>query len=534
MEWINKIPLWVLGLSTGLLLFLGWPMLPTAFVLFVAFVPLLMLWHRLAQSQKKRKGWRMLGYSYLAFFSWNLSTTWWVWNASPGGATAAILANSFLMALTFSLAFYIRQQMSIKAGWLAIPLFWLSFEYLHFNWDLTWPWLTLGHGFAVFHRWIQWYEFTGVLGGTLWIWVVNLLVAQMLIQGYTLIRIIRIAAFVLVPILFSAYQYYTYEEKGESIPTIAVQPNIDPYKEKFPSHEHFMPYMEQLQRLQSLTLQKQKQEREELILWPETALVEGAFEDNLQGYTTLRALEDFAQQQPEDALITGANTYVGYGDQAKTATTRHTQGIGYYDAYNTALFLHEGTFKGRYHKSKLVPGVERMPYPSVLGPLASVAIDLGGISGSLGTQKERTVFSTKRAKIAPVICYESIFGEFCGEYINKGAKAIAIITNDAWWGDTPGYKQHCAYAKLLAIEHRRSIARSANTGISCFINQRGDIRQATTFWEPAVIEGALRLHDQKTIYTYFGDWLGRIAGFVSPFLLIGAWVNKRTKNQPKS
>src|SRR5207247_2436074 len=111
------------------------------------------------------------------------------------------------------------------------------------------------------------------------------------------------------------------------------------------------------------------------------------------------------------------------------------------------------------------------------------SIDLGGTSGSLGMQKERTVFKTQSTInnpqsaifIAPAICYESIYGDFLSAYIRNGAEFIAVITNDGWWGDTPGYIQHENYARLAAIEFRRDIARSANTGISCFINQKGDI-----------------------------------------------------------
>jgi apolipoprotein N-acyltransferase len=164
-----------------------------------------------------------------------------------------------------------------------------------------------------------------------------------------------------------------------------------------------------------------------------------------------------------------------------------------------------------------------MPYPAVFGWLEKFAIDLGGTAGSLGTQEERTVLTGKEG-VAPVVCYESIYGEYVGEYINNGATLIFIITNDGWWLDTPGYKQHLLYGRLRAIETRRCIARSANTGISCFIDERGDFSQETEWWKPAVIKGSINSNSEKTFYTKFGDVIGRICFYASGIILLLAIV----------
>jgi len=175
-----------------------------------------------------------------------------------------------------------------------------------------------------------------------------------------------------------------------------------------------------------------------------------------------------------------------------------------------------------YHKSRLVTGVEKIPYSEYLSFLNSLAVDLGGSTGTLGSQKDRTPFTSKKnnIKIAPVICYESLFGEFVSEYVKNGANLIFVITNDGWWGDTPGYKHHLTYSSLRAIETRRSIARYTNTVISCFINQRGDILQATKWWEKAVIKGQLNANDKITFYVAFGYYIGRISAFITVLLLL--------------
>lgn len=90
-------------------------------------------------------------------------------------------------------------------------------------------------------------------------------------------------------------------------------------------------------------------------------------------------------------------------------------------------------------------------------------------------------------KVAPSICYESVYGDFMSEYIRKGAEVICIITNDGWWGNTPGHKQHLSYAKLRAIETRKQVIRCANTGISGFIDEFGNISQAQPYWESPLL-----------------------------------------------
>ena len=103
------------------------------------------------------------------------------------------------------------------------------------------------------------------------------------------------------------------------------------------------------------------------------------------------------------------------------------------------------------------------------------------------------------------------------EAVSKGAQFIAVITNDGWWGNTSGKDQHLDYARLRAIENRRWVARSANTGISAFINQRGDVVQQTEWWKEAVIKQDINLNSELTFYTKHQDWI------VYPFLLIGVF-----------
>jgi len=113
------------------------------------------------------------------------------------------------------------------------------------------------------------------------------------------------------------------------------------------------------------------------------------------------------------------------------------------------------------------------------------------------------------------ICYESIYGEFVTGFVRNGANLLFIMTNDGWWKDTPGYRQHAMYARLRAIENRRSIARSANTGISYLINQKGEILDSRAWWIEDAFRGKIQANNKLSFYSRFGDYLGRISLFVS-------------------
>ena len=261
-----------------------------------------------------------------------------------------------------------------------------------------------------------------------------------------------------------------------------------------------------------------------LIVAPESAIQEKPlYENHLERGKSIRILKDYISRNPDKAIVIGASTYYVFDEDEEIPLSARpfSNSDRYYNAYNTAIYMDDTTDIQLYHKSKLTPGVEKMPFKSLFKHIENFAIDLGGTVGTLGTDPERIPFTTSsKEKIAPIICYESIYGEFCTRFVHNGATAFLIITNDGWWGNTPGHRQHLQFATLRAIESRRSIARSANTGISAFINQRGDILKATKYWEEDVIKHKLNTNSAITFYVKHGDYFGRIAVFGTVMLLL--------------
>lgn len=520
----KKQNLFLLSFLSAIVLTTSWYWHLSLFI-FWGFVPLLIIENYLFSNPLITKPkLKLIGYCYLTFLLWNIGVTWWIQYASFEGAIAAFLMNALLMTVVF--AFYSSIKNKLKkqwAAWLLIPV-WLGFEHLHTLWDISWTWLTLGNVFAANHNWVQWFEFTGTSGGSLWVLLTNILIFEA-VKNYqtkklTSLPILKIAALIVLPIIISYLILFI--RKSQTAPLkkyncVIVQPNIDPYNDKFNSD-----YQSQFLKAMKLLRGKINLQTDYLIL-PETFITENLDERALSETEPVRWFKDsLLNPYPNLKIVVGCNSYTFYENKNNiSATARKDQESGmYYDVFNTALQISKKNILV-YHKSKLVPGVERMPFPALLKPLEKLAINLGGTYGSLGMQNERGVFTDKEGlNIAPVICYESVYSDYVTEYIRKGAKAIFIITNDGWWQNTPGHTQHLNYARLRAIENRCNIARSANTGTSCFMDEFGNSYEETEWWKTAVIEKNITAKNTLTFYSRFGDLISYTCVTVCCLILI--------------
>lgn len=513
---MKKIIPFSLSIFSGLLLFAAWPVSPLTFLIFFGFVPLLFI----ADSIQKKSS--FFWYSFLALLIWNASTTWWIWNSTDIGSIAAIIANSLLMCLPWWGFFGMKKRSGKLIGYFSLISFWMLFEYIHLNWQLSWPWLTLGNVFASHPEWIQWYEFTGVSGGTLWVLITNVLIFE-IIQSirlkYVLSKLlIKVAALVILPLLFSFYNIFYllnhtfYSPSQNNI--VIVQPNIDPFQ-KF----ELANAAGQINTLISLS-EKQIDTATRLVIWPETAMSVAAWQDNIRNNNFYQPVFDFVNRHPDISLISGIETMKSYTKETATATASKREDGVYVDAFNAAILIKANQPLQLYNKSKLVPGVESIP--SFLKFMGPVFEQFGGSSGGYGKSDSSIVFHTDNNPYdaAPIICYESIYGEYVASYVAKGANILTIITNDGWWGNTPGHKQHLQYARLRAIENRKWVARSANTGISAVIDDKGNILDTRGWDKAASFKFPFPVNDALTFYTRYGDWLYQVATAFA-FLLIG-------------
>lgn len=507
----------------GVLLGLAWPTAGFAPIVFISLVPLLWLF----DAVKKEKNGVFFRYMFLGFLFWNAITSWWLWNATVFGMFFAMLINSTLMTLVVVLWRRVDQKLGTKAGLIFIPLAWICFEKMHLVWDFSWPWLNLGNVFATHPNWVQWYAYTGSFGGTLWVWCVNIALYKA-IQNYNSTK--KVLAFgptlllLSIPILISNIILKTYSaETSDSLTVTIVQPNIDPYNEKYNiSHQELYQGL-----INQITPELTK--RPALIVTPETFFSEGAGE-NLVAFEKSKLYSDLLRfsSQHDVQFLNGIQFFNAYSKSNKTKTANELNNGVWADFYNSA-FLTDSTGIEIYHKSKLVVGVETIPYRSVVEPLlGNIMLDLGGTVFTRATQDYREAFSLyDGTKVSPIICYESVYGEFVTGYVRAGATVLAIMTNDAWWGNTPGHKQHLAYARLRAIETRRPIVRSANTGISGIITPLGEVTNQLSYNTKGVITNTIYPNSDITIYVQYGDYIFRLGGFLAGFMFLFTFGRKK-------
>ncbi|MFN8713951.1 MAG: apolipoprotein N-acyltransferase [Bacteroidota bacterium] len=523
-----RIKLLLLCLLSAALLSAAWPPWGFSPLLFVAFLPLLLVQHIVSGDNRLRAK-HLFVYALITFAVWNIITTWWIYYASFFGVVMAVLVNTLLMSLVY-LAFHkIKRNLPERLGNFVLIPVWITFEYLHQGWDLSWPWLTLGNAFSENYKLIQWYEYTGVFGGSLWVLLINVLLFELYVHRNTLLRPVRkkiihataVALLIVVPIIFSFVLLLNNTIiKPKGIDVVVVQPNVDPYK-KFSGN-----YLQDLNAMLDLAAAK-ADTATDFIVFPETAIAENIWENEIAYSSSVNRIKEFQKKFPHTVIVTGASTAYQFAPNEKRTISarKFSQNDIWYDAFNTALQFDSSSTIQVYHKSKLVPGVEQMPFPEIFGLLGEWAVDLGGTSGTLGKQDERAVFVSANGKIAPVICYESVYGNYVAEYVRNGAEYIFILTNDGWWNDTPGYKQHLRYARLRAIETRKGIARSANTGISCFIDPFGNITQPQPWWTASAIRQQIYSQPGETFYVRFGDYIAVFSLIV--FIGATSWASVR-------
>lgn len=554
MKNITKISL---ALLSGLLIAASWPTNGFTPLIFIAFVPLIFLQDYKTTCQQDNKKDNIFLFSFLTFLVWNSLTTWWVWNSTPAGSIAMILLNSTFMATIFWLYHFTRKKIfHNKGGFFLLILFFLAFENLHLTWQLNWPWLNIGNVFSHNHTWVQWYEFTGTAGGTIWVLLANILAYKVLkrLQDYKTTRpqdltpesventtgefgtsassvtepnpqflssstpqILLFLAVVLIPIIASKIMYHSYEEKGEEVEVVVAQPNIDPWKEEFR-----LSAAEILDRNFSVA-EPLITENTRFVLSPESTIHESIWLEKIKLYRSIKESKLFSKNN-NITYIVGASTLGLASDKNDFAARKFYDADEYYYSYNTALSINDTADIQTHQKSKLTPGVEMMPSWWFLRPIKNLAIDLGGTVGTLKSEDTVSVFDYGKYKVAPLICYESVFGDYVTDFVRNGANMIFVITNDGWWGDTPGHRQHFEMSKLRAIENRRSVARSANTGVSGFINQRGDVVESSNYWEPTGLRNTLNVNDEMTFYSRHGDYIYRAASFIAALVLCFTFV----------
>jgi len=513
----------LLAFVSGVLLSLSFPPLKTGFFATIGFVPLLFLIDRLENYKQ------LFRYSYIAFFFFNLFTLYWVggWSkeADPFlmvGCVLLILVHPILFFLPMWFYMFIKKNYGGKLHLFIFPFAFTLFEYFRSTTELAFPWLTIGNTQTYFLEKIQFIEFTGIYGLSFLILTVNVIFYLALNEIFREKNFLSKSALryfivgVLIYIVPDVYGVYVLKSSDEDsfneMKVGLIQPDINPWLKWEGT------LAEQLELYMGMTKDLIHREPDvELVVYPETAIT---YYFLLSPY---RYHFNWFKSQIDSlnvAILTGFPDARFYDDPSQAPPSSHIiKDTGQrYDAYNAmGLFLPGSDKIQKYAKMILVPFGERLPYADVFHFLIEPLQWGVGIS-SWAKGKDTTIFEMKRrngeiVKFSGGVCYESIYPSLIREFVKRGAQFLVVITNDSWYGNTSGPYQHFQYSILRAVENRRSIVRCANGGISGFIDPYGRVQRKTRFHEKTQIADVIRLNDEKTFYTKYGDIIVHISGF---------------------
>ncbi len=510
---LKKVPDFALGILFILLYTMAWTPASQAYLIYIAFVPLFILMDRFIAKNTSSK--IAVFKLFFLFLTASFILNYWISNAHIAGTILASLVQSILLLIPSHFYYRFTKRGYIKQGLLVFLLSTISLEYVQNLWDLSWPWFNLGHSLSTYPSIIQWYQYTGATGGSLWILIANLFVYS-LFHIKTSKTTKTIFTTILITPLFFNSKINKSDNYINHIKVIVYQPNIDAYKEKFTSD-----FNQQVLNFTKILTEIDHTETT-LIVCPETFIHRSVKEDDIDNNPHIKLIQS-ALKSENHFVVTGANSVrkVDPKNEREKGSIRYQNGI-YYKVFNSAILFSKNKTIDIYNKSKLVAGAETTPFSSILSPIVGTLfnIDLGGVSGNLGKSDHPKVLTNGAFSFSPIICFESAFGDYTAEFSEIGSDFITIITNDDWWGNTSGHKHHFELAKIRAIENQKYVVRSANTGISGIIKPNGSIVKRLDYKAQGIIEEYIQLRPEKTYYVQNKHLIAKLCTFVLIMLLL--------------
>ena len=470
------------ALVGGALLSASQPPLVTSFLAYFCLVPLFV-----ALRNKTYRA--AFGLGYIWGFVSNLMSLYWIALPTAGGMVAAVIILSLYNA-GFALLYSFLER---RREWLALaasPIFWTGMEFLRGYGRLGFPWMDLAYTQGQYAPIIQIADLVGHRGITFWLVIVNVLVFAIFTKKRKWVW------GVLLALAFGGvlgYGFWKLSEppSGEMFRVALLQSNITA-TQKWESGFRRKNVRTYVAMMDSLA------EKVDLVVLPESATAY------------------YHRNRPdiiEDLRIAAArhNTPILSGTLDFDPERRKTH------YYNSAMVITPaGLMEQVYHKMELVPMSEQIPFQDVLPGLRE--IDVGGSHFARGS--EYTIFDVRGTEIGAPICFEAAFPRSIRNFRRAGAEVIINITNDGWFGITPGPYQHANFIRFRAVENRIGIARCAQTGISLIASPKGIIEKSLPLGVRGALIGEVQTATRKSFFSRAGDWVGTGSLIATPLLMI--------------
>jgi len=430
---------------------------------------------------------------YVCGIAWYLGNCYWIYQtmylyggiAKPLSLGILLLFSLYLglyHALFAGLLGWLRKLYSPLVALCVAPFLWVAIELARGR-ITGLPWDLLGYT-QVDNLWLtKIAPWTGVMGISLLIASVNSLLVTLAARR-TLLRIAGPAiaiVFIGIAMATAKFDFWKENKPGSAV---LLQDNLSVGMEDAPAHESKDQMIAAFSAL-SLHPTQGDAEHPQLVVWPEapTAFVDS--DPELRASISALAKEAHAVVIVNDVRFASRNPN------------------GRYDLYNSAsFFLPDGSYAGRYDKMHLVPFGEYTPYKPLFFFVGHLLDDLPFVPGT-----QRSVLHANEEGYGVFICYESIFGDEIRKFSLNGAQVLVNISDDGWYGDTSAPWEHLDMVRMRAIENKRWVLRSTNTGVTGVINPIGQVTEQL----PRHIRGSLAVgfayENNLTFYTRHGDWL---------------------------
>jgi apolipoprotein N-acyltransferase len=492
---------------SGILLVLSFPVFNLYPLAWIAFVPfLLSLW------EKNPKETFLAGFLFgITYF---FGTLYWIYhsiNYYGGVSFFSSIIVVFLLCCYLSLypAFFSYLYSSIirkskLPAVLVVPVLWVVLEFVRSYALSGFPWSSIGYSQYTFLPLIQISDLTGIYGVSFILLAVNGAVLDIFLLkkrinkmplfplSYTIVGIS-----VLIVVLIASFSYGKWrlgqDRPGKSVRISIIQGNIEQDKKWEPVYQkEVMSVYTDLSKKASLL-------SADLIIWPETA-VPFYFDYDVEKTEKLLHF-----QKDLDAYLLFGSVLIREKSPEKRLLS------------NSAVLLDkQGKKIYEYDKIHLVPFGEYVPFRKILFFIDKLVVGIGDYLSGRDYLKAETEFGS----FGTLICYEIIFPGMVRKFYTDGGDFIVTITNDAWFGKTSGPYQHFSMAVFRAVENRKPVVRSANTGVSGFIDSNGKILSTTPIFQKEMANHTIQTDTTKTFYTKYGDLFSYFCMVISVIILI--------------
>ena len=487
----------VILLAAAFVMASAFPRTDWSFTPWLALVPLLAIATIRTPRTAFLWGWASGTVFFLVLLRW-LQYTFQVYSAIPW---PLVYGPVFLLAAycgfwTGAVAWAVSWLTARRSAAMALalaPFLWVAAEWLRGHLFGGFPWGTLGYSQYLHLRVIQIAELAGVHAVSFVLLAVNAALAGCVVlrRRHALVGAGAAAALLTATLVFGTVRVAE-PLPGETVRVAIIQPSIEQPLKWEPRHtrETLGVYFALLRRV--------AEQQPDMVVWPETAAP-----------TILRHDPPLIERFRAASAELGVPMLVGSIDAVGEPPRFR----------NTAFLITDQGIVGRYDKIQLVPFGEFVPLSRVLGFVRRWAEFISQLEAG----SHAVVFNAPPAPFGIVICYEGIFPDLFRQFVRDGARLMVNMTNDAWFGRTSGPEQHLTMYPFRAVEHRVSIVRAANTGISAFIAPNGIIVRRLNLFERGVMTEKIPLRARRTLFTRLGDWLGLLSLAVTTAALAGAW-----------